>query len=480
MATSLGTGFQAFATTSADLVSDPGFESSLAGFEVVTNPNKDWVSLDTSSPIAGRSSLDVGLTANGDVAYMRKSVAGTSLQYAQSLQVSGLAEPNINNGAVLEFCAAATYTNGTFVKQCSPSGTSEGTVYSLSATLTLNPSSELQYVYVYLYQNGSGKVDSNLDTVNAYLTLSGSAAPSPSPAPAPSPSPTKTASPSPSPTKTASPSPSPTKTASPSPSPTKTASPSPSPTKTASPSPTPTPTSTSVSSGGCQGILNPSYYYPGGTDWNGSVAGAGGVKIMIANPDSGPGTAVDPNYVSGIAQAQKAGIKVLGYSHTSYGARAAATVESEVSEYYSWYGVDGIFFDEAATASSTVSYYQTLYNYVHSLSSGAVVTINPGLYPDEGYMAAADIITVFEDSYSNYLSLQVPSWAMSYPANRFSHMVYSASGTSSLSEASVSPLEETWVTFLSLTRRCPILMGYCRLTGQPRLLMFASSQCASS
>ena len=64
-------------------------------------------------------------------------------------------------------------------------------------------------------------------------------------------------------------------------------------------------------------------------------------------------------------------------------------------------GVDGIFFDQASTdCSHARSYYKDLYSYVNG-KDGRVV-LNPGTQTNECYMAVADIVVNFEDTYANY------------------------------------------------------------------------------
>lgn len=153
---------------------------------------------------------------------------------------------------------------------------------------------------------------------------------------------------------------------------------------------------------------------------------------MVANPDSGPGPAVDPSWVTAIGQAQQAGIHIIGYVYTDYGLRPLADVESDINEFVSWYGVDGIFLDEAASDVADLGYYQALYQYIHSLSAGFTVVLNPGVYPDQSYLSAADVINVFEGSYSSYKRLQVPAWAKSAPPNQLSYTVYAVPNSGAL------------------------------------------------
>ena len=62
------------------------------------------------------------------------------------------------------------------------------------------------------------------------------------------------------------------------------------------------------------------------------------IGYVIMNPDSGPGAASDPEYVAQVKRVRAADprMKILGYSHTSYGARPVADVLAEIDDYYSW------------------------------------------------------------------------------------------------------------------------------------------------
>lgn len=63
-----------------------------------------------------------------------------------------------------------------------------------------------------------------------------------------------------------------------------------------------------------------------------SAAKAAKPGILIINPASGPGAAVDPAYASTTREMQAAGIKMLGYVSTSYGARNSSLVQEDVDK----------------------------------------------------------------------------------------------------------------------------------------------------
>lgn len=200
--------------------------------------------------------------------------------------------------------------------------------------------------------------------------------------------------------------------------------------------------SSPASAAECQNIAVPAYFYPSQptSQWNTAVSDAPlpttTARILILNPSNGPGKKLDQNYLNAVQNVHAAGSNflVFGYVYSKYGKRAMRQVEADIDKYYSWYGVDGIFVDETASAGALVSsYYQPLANYITAKKSGTGVMLNPGVYPDQSYLDisvpsnSSFIVNVFEDSYSSYPSAVVPHWAFSYPSSRFSHLVYSAS-----------------------------------------------------
>jgi hypothetical protein len=181
-----------------------------------------------------------------------------------------------------------------------------------------------------------------------------------------------------------------------------------------------------------QQLAVPSYYYPCcGTNFWPQTKGA--ARMVIANINSGPGTAPDSNYVPVVAEMKAAGTVVLGYIATNYGAKSAAAVQAEVDKYYLWYGVSGIFFDEASNDCVNLAYYQQAVAYVKSKDADALTVLNWGTDGPECYLSsanAADMVVNFEHDYGSYLSWSGPAaWTAAYPASRFWQLVYAAPAT---------------------------------------------------
>jgi hypothetical protein len=136
-----------------------------------------------------------------------------------------------------------------------------------------------------------------------------------------------------------------------------------------------------------------------------------------------PADEANPAWPPTINAMRSAGVLPLYYISTNYAATPVATVESEISNAIAWYNTPSIMLDQVPTSCSDVSYYQTLYTYIHSL--GGIVMLNPGTVTSTSncYMPASDIIQVFEGSQTQFQSQTFPSWLASYPSSRFSAVI---------------------------------------------------------
>ena len=197
-----------------------------------------------------------------------------------------------------------------------------------------------------------------------------------------------------------------------------------------------------------QTIAIPSYIYPAGAGlalWEQMTDAAPTVGLVIINPGSGPGAAVDANYAAQLARSQAAGQTVIGYVHSSYGARALADVKADVDAFYTFYpSLDGIFVDEVSTdctfadkAPGGNGYYSELYDYIQAKSGRSFVVINPGVQTNECYVAVSDVILNFEQTYAVYTDpgYSQPAWVANYPASRFWHLVHTTPSAAEMRNA---------------------------------------------
>jgi hypothetical protein len=188
-----------------------------------------------------------------------------------------------------------------------------------------------------------------------------------------------------------------------------------------------------------QHSLVPLYAAPTSSYWttlDNSAPTARSAIVDICAPDgtgSGcdgmPADEANPAWPPTIQAMLKAGVLPLYYISTNYGSVAISTVESEINDAISWYGTPSIMLDEVPTSCSNLSYYQTLYNYIHS--QGGISVLDPGTVTSTSscYMPSADVLEMFTGSQSSFQTATFPSWLTGYPASRFGAAV--SAGTSS-------------------------------------------------
>ena len=209
------------------------------------------------------------------------------------------------------------------------------------------------------------------------------------------------------------------------------------------------------------GIVIPLYTYPTDGTWTAVIQAKQAYPnvpfIAVVNPDSGPGSSQDPNFVQGIRGLRAAGIKVLGYVDTAYGADTISSVEANVNRYKTWYGVDGIMFDDMANQVGYEAYYSTLNNYVHSLIPGSLTMGNPGTSVPASFIGTLDVLDVYESgSYPSLSFITYPG----YGPNNFSMIAFDVSLSGSFLNSLSGVASWVYVTDASLPNPYDVLPSY--------------------
>lgn len=181
------------------------------------------------------------------------------------------------------------------------------------------------------------------------------------------------------------------------------------------------------------GILLPAYFYPP-TYWDDLNWAAARVPLaVIVNPGSGPGGAQDPNYVSAINNLRAAGGKALGYVYSSYAARDTNVIKTDITNFFNFYSLDGIFIDEMQNAAATnyYNYYGGLYAFLQTKGTNLFVMGNPGTTTPEPYLATVDALMTFENNtgYSNYVA---DAWVTNHLARDFCHVIYAVTNAATM------------------------------------------------
>jgi hypothetical protein len=183
------------------------------------------------------------------------------------------------------------------------------------------------------------------------------------------------------------------------------------------------------------GIVVPAYFYPGSL-WTSMNWASGRVPLVaIMNPNSGPDTTQNPDYVAAMNSLRTSGGKVIGYVSTSYTARDTTAVRIDIDRYFSFYAMDGIFVDELTNDSDTnhLNYYAALYQYIQTKGTNLLVMGNPGINTQQAYLTrpCADVLVTFEvnTGYSNHV---VDAWATNHLARQFCHLPYAVASAATM------------------------------------------------
>ncbi|HEY7908122.1 MAG TPA: spherulation-specific family 4 protein, partial [Thermomicrobiales bacterium] len=151
----------------------------------------------------------------------------------------------------------------------------------------------------------------------------------------------------------------------------------------------------------------------------------GPVGMTIVNPDSGPGEARSPAYAVQVEKSQSCGIRVIGYVDTDYAARPISDVCRDIARYATWYSIDGIFLDQVSVRRAHLPYYTEVSAIIKAGDTKALTVLNPGAAATESFMAVADIVVTFEETYDAYTKgYHAPRWMRRYPPERFWHLVH--------------------------------------------------------
>ena len=178
-------------------------------------------------------------------------------------------------------------------------------------------------------------------------------------------------------------------------------------------------------------LLIPAYAYPadkGLRFWEQIIDAAAKVPmVVIANPNSGPGTKVDPNYATILIRAKEAGVRVIGYVATGYGKRERSAIKADVDGWRRFYPtIDGFFFDEQSTDTQHVMSYIEISKYARRIVDKSFIVSNPGVVSPKAFVTsgAFDVICVFENS-KGYDGFCVPDWDLPKMKTEFAALSHS-------------------------------------------------------
>jgi len=154
--------------------------------------------------------------------------------------------------------------------------------------------------------------------------------------------------------------------------------------------------------------------------WDTIIENSDVIKItVISHPI---GSLEDKSLSDVVSRAKLAGVSVFGQIKTDLGTRSLVEVKAEIDSYLNLYKVDGFFFEEIPNDCSCKSYFDDLYAYVKN-KNGGIVALNVGENIPECFGEFADIIVVFDSSYSEYKTYKPSNWHSTHPTVKFWHVV---------------------------------------------------------
>ena len=143
----------------------------------------------------------------------------------------------------------------------------------------------------------------------------------------------------------------------------------------------------------------PAYFHPARDAGTWELLGRRQVDLVVVNPCSGVGAAIDPAYVD--VRAGRLRCTIAGYIDTAYARRPIVEVVGEAVTYARRYGVGSVFLDQVTSGAADLPHYRELTRRLRSAGVGRVV-LNPGTVPDDGYFGIADVVVTFEDTAERY------------------------------------------------------------------------------
>jgi hypothetical protein len=156
--------------------------------------------------------------------------------------------------------------------------------------------------------------------------------------------------------------------------------------------------------------------------------------VAIVNPSNGHFQEEDSSYTQGIQDLIRANIKVVGYVYTQYGKRATQEIVADMDAWETFYkdsGVSGIFFDETATDSNLLDYYQNLTNEARNRGFDFTI-LNPGMTTDQTYIDSeiASVVVSYENPHETLLSNPPSTYNTPSSSTKLSLLIYEMEGDS--------------------------------------------------
>lgn len=193
---------------------------------------------------------------------------------------------------------------------------------------------------------------------------------------------------------------------------------------------------------GPRGLYVPFYVYPTVSALEPLLAASRFLRgsasvVAVLNPNSGPGTSTNSDYVTAMKLCRGAGAFTLGYVRTDYANEVntdMSEIKLEIDRWYDYYSengeplFDGIFMDETSNLAADAPYYKEIYEYVRSKHPDAYCDANcgvnaPEILSEQG--KSFDLICTWESSEYPLESEALTSVSKEYDARHRVVLVHS-------------------------------------------------------
>jgi hypothetical protein len=173
--------------------------------------------------------------------------------------------------------------------------------------------------------------------------------------------------------------------------------------------------------------------------------------IAIINPLSGP-SIFNATYLSYIDQLRIANITVIGYVYTDYGNRALSAVESDITTYYDYYPLNGIFVDNEVDvgSASAVSYFTSLAKFIRTEGGSGTLSVgNPGTFVPSALVGIFNRTVIYENKGFPTVSTLIDN-TLGYPKSYFAIIVYGITNAADVNSSYIQEAD-TYVSDIFVT-----------------------------
>jgi hypothetical protein len=175
-------------------------------------------------------------------------------------------------------------------------------------------------------------------------------------------------------------------------------------------------------------------FEPRSDEWSRAAAARAGIGFIVADIGSGPGWFPYGEATYPIREAQRHGIRVLGYVYSdtdSAGLRPLVEAEHDIRIWARYYPVNGYFVDSVQAEPRYLEYYKRLFTYIRRRSPDAFIVFNISATKDfdPAFVNLANVLNLYEADPTTFSERPPYAVTRAYPARRFGAVVFATPRT---------------------------------------------------